>query len=237
MAADPGFDAGAPHPTWLVLATGGPALEIELRAPAATRVRTTGDPSLFLALLQDGRPRIAIVTMPPAADGDVETVARERRRRANFRAIHLSPPADASRRLDALRQGFDEALPHTVDPQELVDRAALLEERARTRGTAVEIADGLELDLVAHELRRDGRGIHLRPKEYQLLSMLAANPGRAFTRRQLLDRVWGTGQVGDARTVDVHIRWLRSKVERRSDHPEHLITVRGVGYRLDPPQR
>ncbi len=237
MTANPGLDAGTPHPTWLVLATGGPALEIERRAPATARVRTTGDPVAFLDLLQDGRPRIAIVATPPAADRDVEAVARERRRRSSLRAIHLSPPADASRRLDALRQGFDEALPHTVDPQELADRAALLEERARTRGAAVEIADGFELDLVAHELRRDGREIHLRPKEFQLLSMLAANPGRAFTRRQLLDRVWGTGQVGDARTVDVHIRWLRSKVERRPDRPEHLITVRGIGYRLDPPQR
>lgn len=60
-----------------------------------------------------------------------------------------------------------------------------------------------------------------------------AHPGRAYTRRQLLDRVWGPDQVGDPRTIDVHIRWLRSKIELQPDHPVHLVTIRGVGYRLD----
>jgi DNA-binding response OmpR family regulator len=64
--------------------------------------------------------------------------------------------------------------------------------------------------------------------------MLAAHPGRAYTRRQLLDRVWGQHHDGDPRTVDVHVRWLRSKIEPRPDTPVHLATVRGVGYRLDP---
>jgi two-component system OmpR family response regulator/two-component system alkaline phosphatase synthesis response regulator PhoP len=237
MAANPGFDTCTRPPTWLVLADDGPALELDRRAPAAARIRTVADPIAFLDLLQDGRPRIAIVATPPAGSQEVDLVARERRRRSSLRAIHLSPSADLSGRLDALRQGFDEALPHTVDPQELADRAALLEERARGRGTALEVADGFELDLVAHALRRDGRAVHLRPKEFQLLSTLAANPGRAFSRRQLLDRVWGTDQVGDPRTVDVHVRWLRAKLERHPDRPEHLVTVRGVGYRLDPPNR
>ena len=66
-----------------------------------------------------------------------------------------------------------------------------------------------------------------------LLAMLAAHPGRAYTRRQLLDRVWGPGHAGDPRTVDVHVRWLRSKIEQQPEAPEHLVTVRGVGYRLD----
>jgi DNA-binding response OmpR family regulator len=106
--------------------------------------------------------------------------------------------------------------------------------RARP-ATSLPIADGFELDLVAHELRLDGRSVHLRPKEFQLLALLAAHPGRAYSRRQLLDRVWGADHGGDPRTVDVHIRWLRSKVEPRPDQPVHLVTVRGVGYRLDPP--
>ena len=101
--------------------------------------------------------------------------------------------------------------------------------------TTLPIANGFELDLVAHELRLDGRSVHLRPKEFQLLALLGAHPGRAYSRRQLLDRVWGSDQVGDPRTVDVHVRWLRSKVEPQPDRPVHLITVRGVGYRLDPP--
>jgi DNA-binding response OmpR family regulator len=238
MMGEPGVDLGQRRTTWLVLATDGPALELERFAPPSARVQAVADPAVFASLLHDGRPRIAIVATPPAADGDVELVARERRRRSSLRTIRLSAPADATGRLHALRQGFDDALPQSIDAHELAGRAAWLEEQTRARsGVSVEIADGLELDLIAHELRRDGRAVHLRPKEFQLLAMLAAHPGRAFTRRQLLDRVWGLDQIGDPRTVDVHVRWLRSKVEREPERPVHLVTVRGVGYRLDLPHR
>jgi DNA-binding response OmpR family regulator len=224
--------------TWLVLASDGPALDLEGVAPSTVRVRAVSDPAEFARLLRDGRPRVAIVASPPADDPVIEMVARERRRRSTLRTIQLSAAEDAASRIDALRLGYDEALAQSIEPYELAGRAAWLEERAWARGAGfVEIADGFELDLIAHELRRDGLAIHLRPKEFQLLAMLAAHPGRAFTRRQLLDRVWGLDQVGDPRTVDVHIRWLRSKVEREPEHPAHLVTVRGIGYRLDPPQR
>lgn len=224
--------------TWLVLAIDGPGLQLEAIVPATTRLQAVADPVRFATLLREGRPRVAIVAAPPANDSDVELVAQERRRRFSLRTIHLSAPADAAARLGALRQGYDDALPQSIDPHELAGRAAWLEEQARVRANVnVEVADGLELDLVAHELRRDGRAVHLRPKEFQLLAMLAAHPGRAFTRRQLLDRVWGLDQAGDPRTVDVHVRWLRSKVEREPERPVHLVTVRGVGYRLDPPHR
>ena len=221
--------------TWLVLATDGPALELQGLAPASVRVRAVSDPAEFARLLHDGRPRIAIVATPPADAGDIEMVARERRRRLTLRTIQLSAAEAAMSRIDALRLGFDEALAQSIEPHELAGRAGWLEEQARARASGyVEIADGFELDLIAHELRRDGLAVHLRPKEFQLLAMLAAHPGRAFTRRQLLDRVWGLDQVGDPRTVDVHIRWLRAKVEREPEHPAHLVTVRGIGYRLVP---
>jgi DNA-binding response OmpR family regulator len=79
--------------------------------------------------------------------------------------------------------------------------------------------------------------VHLRPKEFGLLAMLAGHPGRAWTRRQLMDRVWGPGHAGESRTVDVHVRWLRSKIEPDPAHPVRLVTVRGVGYRLDGSHR
>ena len=93
----------------------------------------------------------------------------------------------------------------------------------------------IDLDLIAHELRRAGRPVHLRPKEFLLLSILAANPGRAFSRRQLLDMGWDRDV--DPRTVDVHVHWLRSKIEVTPRRPVHLVTVRGYGYRLDPDAR
>jgi DNA-binding response OmpR family regulator len=222
--------------TWLVLATDGPGLALERFAPSPARVRTVADPAAFDELLARDRPRVAVVAEPPAGARELDFVRDERRRRQGLRTIHLSPPGDVPARLAALRDGFDEALPQTIEPEELAARAALLEERIRSRpSTSLPIADGFELDLVAHELRLDGRSVHLRPKEFQLLALLAAHPGRAYSRRRLLDRVWGSDQVGDPRTVDVHVRWLRSKIEPQPDRPVHLITVRGVGYRLDPP--
>lgn len=222
--------------SWLVLATDGPGVELVDAAPTTARVRLTGDPDLYAHVLASERPRIAVVSQPPADTSAIEATLRERRRRSALRTVHLSPPGELDVRLRALRDGFDEALPATVEPVELAARAALLEERATARSaTCVPVADGFELDLIAHELRLDGRAVHLRPKEFQLLAMLAAHPGRAFTRRQLLDRVWGPGQVGDPRTVDVHVRWLRSKIEAQPGRPVHLVTVRGLGYRLDPP--
>jgi DNA-binding response OmpR family regulator len=226
----------APRAIWLVLAVDGAGLGLDEAAPPATRVQTVADAAAFVDLLRTDRPRIAILTEPPASARELAIVKGERRRRPSLRTIHLSPSDDVPARITALREGFDEALPSTIDPAELAARASLLEERARARTARfVQIADEYELDLVAHELRRDGIAVHLRPKEFQLLAMLAAHPGRAYTRRQLLDRVWGPDQVGDPRTVDVHVRWLRAKIEAKPERPVHLVTVRGVGYRLDLP--
>lgn len=237
MAELPTADPSQPRANWLVLATDGPATELVLVAPAATRVRTVADPEAFGALLTEDRPRIAIVAEPPAGAIELDLVRRERlRRHQGLRTIHLSPVAAIAQRMAALRVGFDDALPQTVDAGELAERAVMLEAQARSRPTShLPVADGFELDLVAHELRLDGSAVHLRPREFQLLATLAAHPGRAYTRRQLLDRVWGPHQVGDPRTVDVHVRWIRSKIEPQPDRPVHLVTVRGVGYRLDPP--
>jgi DNA-binding response OmpR family regulator len=109
--------------------------------------------------------------------------------------------------------------------------------RRQAVGRCLPVAAGVELDLLAHELRRAGRPVHVRPKEYLLLAILAANPGRAFSRRQLLDMAWDPDRDIDPRTVDVHVHWLRSKIEATPRRPAHLVTVRGFGYRLDPDAR
>jgi DNA-binding response OmpR family regulator len=102
---------------------------------------------------------------------------------------------------------------------------------------ALPVADGFDLDLVGRRLHHDGRLVHLRPREFDLLATLASNPGRAFTRGQLIALAWDSeGQIGP-RTVDVHIHWLRAKIECQPREPIYLVTVRGFGYRLDPPWR
>ena len=224
-------------PSWLALSEGGPVADLAGIVGART-IQTTTDPQLFADLLRSMRPRVAIVATPPAGPADIEVALDERRRRSTLRVVLISPLAAIGPRLDALRAGADEALADTIHPTELGARLTLLEERARPRpASLLTVSDDTELDLAAHEVRRSGSLVHLRPKEFQLLSVLASHPGRAYTRRQLLDRVWGTGHEGDPRTVDVHVRWLRSKIEPRPEAPIHLVTVRGVGYRLDPEGR
>jgi DNA-binding response OmpR family regulator len=228
---------GTNYPTWLALAVDGPALRLPdlVESPS---IRVVPDVGSFLNLLERARPRIAIVGAPPAGPDDLALVVRERRRRHGLRVVQLAAPEAIGARLAALRLGFDEAFSTSIAAEELAGRLALLEERSRLRAArTIAVAAGCELDLVAHELRRDGRIVHLRPKEFDLLATLAAHPGRAYSRRQLLDRAWGHDHDGDPRTVDVHVRWLRSKIEVEPDRPAHLVTVRGVGYRLDPPSR
>ncbi len=193
----------------------------------------------FRTALLSERPRVVVLCVPPGSASEVDLVASERRRRPRLRVALLNGRDRVDERLDALRLGFDAALPLDLDPDELRGRLALLAEQSREprNGHRLRIADGIELDLESRELRRDGRQSHLRPKEFGLLDFLARHPGRTFTRRQLLDRVWHQDRDGDQRTVDVHVRWLREKLEVDPEHPRLLLTVRGVGYRLDPGDR
>jgi two-component system response regulator RegX3 len=230
---------GPERVAWLVLAADGPALHLPGLVDD-TAIRVVGDPRRFRDILLAERPRVVVVCQPPADDETIELVSAERRRRSALRALHLATPEAVGLRLAALARGFDDAFTTAVTASELAGRIGWLEARARDRlahRTTLPVADGLELDLAAHELRSGNAPIHLRPKEFGLLALLAAHPGRAYTRRELLERVWGSGTGSGARTVDVHIRWLRSKVEPDPDRPVHLITVRGVGYRFDAPRR
>ena len=220
---------------WLILAADGPATEVPDRVPS-TVVRVIADPRRFRDVLLAERPRIVLCAQPPADAEALHVVAEERRRRA------ACEPSISRRRTpsrsDSPRSRPASTMPlaTTTDSAELAGRLTWLETKARARpGSPIvlPIGDGLEIDLAAHELRRHGQVVHLRPKEFGLLALLAAHPGRAYTRRDLLHLVWGPSHAGGPRTVDVHVRWLRSKIEALPDHPTCLVTVRGVGYRLD----
>jgi DNA-binding response OmpR family regulator len=90
----------------------------------------------------------------------------------------------------------------------------------------------VSVDLDRHEVRRGGQVVAMKPKEFDLLTFLAQHRGRAFSRDHLLERVWGYAAAGDTRTVDVHVRWLREKIEPDPSRPTHIQTVRGLGYRF-----
>jgi DNA-binding response OmpR family regulator len=91
----------------------------------------------------------------------------------------------------------------------------------------------VEMDLPARTVRVRGREVRMPPKEFDLLRVFLTHPGRVLGRDYLLDRVWGEDFTGDVRTLDVHIRWLREKVERDPGAPAHILTVHGVGYRFE----
>jgi DNA-binding response OmpR family regulator len=228
-------------PAWLVLADSGPAVELGTLAPIRN-VHVTRESAELRDLLRRTEPRVVVCSEPPASAADLELVAIERARRPRMRIIHLSPAADIDRRLAALRAGFDDALPSSISAAELIGRLGWQDSQASIASSGdhrLRFGDDLELDLSAHELRRRGQRIHLRPKEFGLLALLASTPGRAWTRDELLARVWGAAEPADrgGRTVDVHVRWLRSKIESDPERPTCLVTVRGTGYRLDGPDR
>ena len=97
---------------------------------------------------------------------------------------------------------------------------------------SLKISD-LEIDFGRHQVFYSGSPVDLSPKEYDLLAFLAKNKGLVFSREQLLEKVWGYDYAGDTRTVDVHIRWLRQKIETDPAHPRNLLTIRGAGYKLE----
>jgi two-component system, OmpR family, response regulator RegX3 len=94
-------------------------------------------------------------------------------------------------------------------------------------------AAGVRMDVARHEVSVDGERIKLALKEFELLEMLLRNAGRVMTRGQLIDRIWGSDYVGDTKTLDVHIKRLRTKIEPDPANPQYLITVRGLGYKFE----
>ncbi len=206
---------------------------VESRLSGLT-INVQDDAGAFLAALATDRPRVVVVSAPPARASTIDAVAAVRRRRPTMRAVLLDDEAAVEERLRALEIGFDAALTDAIPGEELAGRLLLLSRHPRSGRDRLSICEGTTLDTAARTLLRDGRSVHLRPKEFRLLEVLARHPGRVHSRSELLDQVWGSGRAGDPRTVDVHVRWLRAKVEPDPRKPVHLLTVRGLGYRLDP---
>ena len=146
----------------------------------------------------------------------------------------LSALGDEDQKVRALEAGADDYVTKPFGPRELVARlrAVLRRAGARAEDEPVIAVDGLEIDLAAHVVRREGQEVHLTPIEYGLLRVLALNRGRLLTHRTLLSEVWGPRYVDDTRTLRTHIANLRRKVEPEEGAPRYIRTDPGVGYRF-----
>ena len=198
----------------------------------------TSDAADFSRLLRKSGPAVVVLGVPPATRREINAVAAARRARRDLRAVLIDHPSDASERLIALRSGFDEALDTRVEPAELASRVERLADQVRVLGVAsrIDLAPDLWLDSDRRELIVAGAPVHLRPREYLLLAVLAREPGRTFSRQELLDAVGAEMRHGDLRSVDVHVTWLREKLDRAGQGAPTVSTVRGVGYRLEAPR-
>ncbi len=201
-----------------------------------------GETALGIALAQR-LDLILLDVMLPGMSG-VELLRTLRREGRDTPVIILSAKGEEIDRVVGLKVGADDYIAKPFSRPELLARIESVLRRSRRdhgdrdeqaeRDAASPIRLGeIEIDREHRELRVRGEAVHLTTKEFELLAYLADHPGRIFTRDQLLTRIWGYDYVGDGRTVDVHVSWLRSKL-RAADGHNYFRTVRGVGYAFSP---
>jgi DNA-binding response OmpR family regulator len=197
-------------------------------------VEGVGDGSQALARFVQVKPDLVVLDiMLPGADGI--TICKEIRKQSQVPIIMLTARDEVTDKVVGLEIGADDYLTKPFHPQELVARAKALLRRARIEPDAPKLirAGKLEVDLERHEVRHGQAKVQLRPKEFDLLGLLARHPGRVFQRSELLDLVWGYDFPGYTRTVDVHVQQLREKLAAAGITDPSIQTVWGVGYRLE----
>lgn len=190
----------------------------------------------MLAALPAREPDCVVLDwMMPQPDGlEVCRRLRAESRWRHIPIIMLTARSDEVDKILGLELGADDYLTKPFSVKELAARVKALIRRGDYLAARDELirSGELELDSARHRVTKNGREIALSLREYELLYELMKHPGRVLTREILLNRVWKTDFVGDTRTVDVHIRYLRQKIEDEPDSPRYILTVRGVGYRF-----
>ncbi|MGD9702092.1 MAG: response regulator [Acidimicrobiia bacterium] len=178
---------------------------------------------------------VLIDIMLPGIDGF--ELCRTLRRTSAVPIVMVTARADTHDVVAGLEAGADDYLTKPFAPKELSARIRALLRRIQTpasltKGHAKLVFGDLEIIPEEGAVLLNGNDTHLTKTEFRLLIELASNPGRVFSREMLLDKVWGYGYFGDGRLVDVHVRRLRTKIEADPANPKHVVTVRGLGYRL-----
>ena len=204
------------------------------------KVLTANDGEEAIQVAREKSPDLMILDlMLPKIDG--LAVCNILRLEMNMPILMLTAKVEETDRVIGLELGADDYVTKPFSMRELVARVKALLRRSNLAirdtpdisKTEEIITGNLTLNLLRHEAKMNNEIINLKPQEFSLLHLLASNKGRAFSRAQLLDQLWETDYIGDIRTVDVHIRWLREKIETDPSKPQRIVTVRGIGYRFE----
>ncbi|MEN4011208.1 MAG: response regulator transcription factor [Chloroflexota bacterium] len=208
-------------------------------------VATVGDGLLALETARQTHPDLVILDiMLPGMDGF--EVCRILRQEMTTPVLMLTARDDEIDRVVGLEVGADDYMVKPFSMRELLARVKAMLRRVRLMreefsaaasegGTLAQLLTfgDLVIDLTRREVRLDQQVIALKPKEYELLLFLAQHRGQVLSREFILERLWGWDYIGDSRTVDVHVRWLREKIEPHPAQPVRIVTVRGAGYRFE----
>jgi DNA-binding response OmpR family regulator len=201
---------------------------------AGFRVAAAEDGQMALTMYRHEKPALVILDLGlPGIDG--LDVARTLRRESDVPIIMLTARVDEADKLIGLELGADDYVTKPFSPRELVARVRAVLRRVggeREQAPPPIVAGDVQIDLERRQVTVGGQAVELTPTEFDLLAVMARNPGRVFTRLELLDRVQGYAFEGYERTVDAHVKNLRQKIEPDPKQPRYLLTVYGVGYRF-----
>jgi two-component system response regulator RegX3 len=196
-------------------------------------VAATG-PEAVEVFERDGADIVLLDLMLPRMSGT--EVCRRIRQSSNVPVIMVTAKDTEVDKVVGLEIGADDYVTKPYSPRELVARIRAVLRRGNDEpapSTPVLAAGPVRMDVERHEVSVDGRETRLPLKEFELLELFLRNAGRVLTRAQLIDRVWGSDYVGDTKTLDVHVKRLRAKIEPDPAAPAYLVTVRGLGYKYD----
>jgi two-component system response regulator RegX3 len=190
-------------------------------------------PDALTEFERSGADIVLLDLMLPGISGT--EVCRRIRQTSNVPVIMVSAKDEEVDKVVGLELGADDYVTKPYSPRELVARIRAVLRRGVEPDLApmtLEVGP-VRMDVERHIVTLDGTDVRLPLKEFELLEMFLRNPGRVLTRGQLIDRVWGSDYVGDTKTLDVHVKRLRAKLESNPADPQLLTTVRGLGYKLD----
>jgi len=190
-----------------------------------------------LQKVQLEKPNLIVLDLMLPEISGLEVCRILRRERNEIPIIMLTAKGEEIDRVIGLEVGADDYLVKPFSLRELIARIRALLRRSKISdiddaSPQMHQYEDLEMNLTEHKVTVRGKQVELSPKEFKILAMLMSAPNKVFSREELLEQVWGLDFYGDTKTVDVHIRWLREKIEKDPSNPQYVQTVRGFGYRL-----